>query len=279
MGPAPVTGGMALGPVPVTVCGALGRMGQRVVVAVVANAALALAGAAERADNPSLGLDVGPICGLRPTGILATGDFAEASKNSRVYIDFTNPAAVLSHLDTARRLGLSAVIGATGFDAGERERLIAYSKSVPVLWAPNMSLGVSLMYKVAKLMAESLGPDFDIEIIEAHHRLKKDAPSGTAARLQEVLAEARGLDPAQSLVSGRQGLVGERRPGEIGVLAVRGGDVVGDHSVMFLGTGERLELVHRATSRDVFAAGAVRAAVWIADKKPGLYSLSDVLGL
>jgi 4-hydroxy-tetrahydrodipicolinate reductase len=254
-------------------------MGQRVVVAVVANAALALAGAAERADNPSLGLDVGPICGLRPTGILATGDFAEASKNSRVYIDFTNPAAVLSHLDTARRLGLSAVIGATGFDAGERERLIAYSKSVPVLWAPNMSLGVSLMYKVAKLMAESLGPDFDIEIIEAHHRLKKDAPSGTAARLQEVLAEARGLDPAQSLVSGRQGLVGERRPGEIGVLAVRGGDVVGDHSVMFLGTGERLELVHRATSRDVFAAGAVRAAVWIADKKPGLYSLSDVLGL
>ena len=265
--------------IPVTVCGALGRMGQRVVAAVAAHPVLTLAGAAERSDNPDLGKDVGLACGAGETGVLASGDFADAAKSSLVYIDFTNPEAVIDHLDAASRLGLSAVIGTTGLDAGQKDVMAEYAKKTPILWAPNMSLGVSLMYKVAKQMAESLGPDFDIEIVEAHHRLKKDAPSGTAARLQEVLAEARGLDPAKSLVCGRQGVVGARSSDEIGVLAVRGGDVVGDHTVMFLGAGERLELVHRASSRDVFAAGAVRAAVWIASKSPGLYSLSDVLGL
>ena len=265
--------------IPVTVCGALGRMGRKVVAAVAANGALSLAGAAERPDHPDLGKDIGALCGLGEAGAALSGDFAVAAKLSSVYIDFTNPEAALDHLDSAARLGLAAVIGATGFDPGQKDRLAAFSEKVPVLWAPNMSLGVSLMYKVAKLMAESLGPDFDVEMVEIHHRLKKDSPSGTAARLQEVLAEAKSLDPVASLVSGRQGLVGERTKSEIGVFAVRGGDVVGDHTVMFLGVGERLELTHRATSRDVFAAGAIRSAIWIADKKPGLYALSDVLGL
>ena len=185
----------------------------------------------------------------------------------------------MANLGVAKRLGLAAVIGTTGLDEGRREVLAGYARSLPIIWAPNMSLGVNLMYQVARLMAASLGPDFDVEIVETHHRLKKDAPSGTALRLHEVLAAARRLDPKESLVSGREGLVGARPDDKIGVLAVRGGDVVGDHTVMFLGTGERLELTHRATSRDTFAAGAVRSAVWIFDKRPGLYSLADVLGL
>jgi 4-hydroxy-tetrahydrodipicolinate reductase len=254
-------------------------MGRRVVAKVIESPSLVLAGAAERPGHPELGLDVGPLCGAPPTGVAVTGDFAEAAKSSKVYIDFTNPEAVLEHLDTAARLGLAAVIGTTGLDVGQKERLADLARSVPVVWAPNMSLGVSLMYKVARLMAERLGPDFDLEIVETHHRLKKDSPSGTAAKLQEVLAEARGLDASASLVCGRQGIIGARPDAEIGVMALRGGDVVGDHTVMFLGTGERLELTHRATSRDVFAAGAIRSAAWIAGKGPGLYSLSDVLGL
>jgi 4-hydroxy-tetrahydrodipicolinate reductase len=265
-------------PIPVTVCGALGRMGQRVVNAVAQHERLALSGAAERSDCPELGTDIGLLTGLGAVGVEVTGDFGQAAKNSRVYIDFTNPQAVISHLDTAKRLGLAAVIGTTGLDPGQEKILLEYSKELPILWAPNMSLGVNLMYKIAKLMAKSLGNDFDIEIVEAHHRLKKDAPSGTALKLHEILSEARGLDPVKSLVTGRSGMPGPRSDGEIGLFAVRGGDIVGDHSVIFAGPGERLELIHRATSRDTFAAGAVHSALWIFEKKPGLYTLADVLG-
>jgi 4-hydroxy-tetrahydrodipicolinate reductase len=254
-------------------------MGQRVVNAVAQHEKLALVGACERPGHPDLGKDVGVLTGLGDIGVEISGDLATAARSSRVYIDFTNPESAIGNLDTARRLGLAAVIGTTGLDAGQRERLADLAKSVPAIWAPNMSLGVNLMYKVASLMAASLGPDFDIEIVETHHRLKKDAPSGTALRLHEVLAEARRPGRESRLVPGRQGLVGARPDDEIGVLAVRGGDVVGDHTVMYLGTGERLELTHRATSRDTFAAGAVRSAVWIFDKRPGLYSLANVLGL
>jgi 4-hydroxy-tetrahydrodipicolinate reductase len=254
-------------------------MGQRVVNAVAQHSKLSLSGAVEHPDCSDLGTDVGLLTGLGAIGVEISGDLPQAAKNSRVYIDFTNPEAVIEHLDQAKKMGLAAVIGTTGLDPGQVDIMTEYSKSVPIVWAPNMSLGVNLMYKVAKLMAMSLGPDFDIEIIEAHHRLKKDAPSGTALKLHEVLAEARRLDPAKSLVTGREGQIGARTDDEIGVLAVRGGDIVGDHTVLFAGPGERLELIHRATSRDTFAAGAVRSAVWIFDKKPGLYSLTDVLGL
>jgi 4-hydroxy-tetrahydrodipicolinate reductase len=266
-------------PIPVTVCGALGRMGQRVVYAAAQHERLALVGACERAGHPDLGKDAGVLTGLGEIGVEISGDLASAAKGSKVYIDFTNPDSVVANLAAAKRLGLAAVIGTTGLDAAQQEIVAGYARSLPVIWAPNMSLGVNLMYQVARLMAASLGPDFDIEIVEIHHRLKKDAPSGTALRLHDVLAEVGRLDGAKSLVPGRQGQVGARPDDEIGVLAVRGGDVVGDHTVMFLGTGERLELTHRATSRDTFASGAVRSAVWIFDKRPGLYSIADVLGL
>ncbi|MDR1049656.1 MAG: 4-hydroxy-tetrahydrodipicolinate reductase [Deltaproteobacteria bacterium] len=268
------------GRVGVAVCGAMGRMGQKIVAAVAGQPdKLVLVGAAERPDCPVLGRDIGELTGGPAAGVKLCSDFREAVRAAAVYIDFTTPEAAVANLTAASEMGTGAVIGTTGLDAGQREALAAAAGKIPVLWSPNMSLGVNLMFKVAELMAESLGPDFDLEIVEAHHRLKKDAPSGTAVRLHEVLAKARGLDPKKSRVDGRSGLVGARKDAEIGVLAVRGGDIVGDHTVLFAGPGERLELVHRAHSRDTFAAGAVRAACWLAGKKPGLYELADVLGL
>ncbi|MDR2368871.1 MAG: 4-hydroxy-tetrahydrodipicolinate reductase [Deltaproteobacteria bacterium] len=265
--------------IPVAVCGALGRMGRRVIDAIHNSGNLTLVGAAERPDCPDLGTDVGLLTGLGPLGAPVTADFAQAAAKAKVYVDFTTPAAVMANLAAAQSLGVAAVIGTTGLDAPQRETLAKTAGKIPVLWSPNMSLGVNLMYKVAQLMAKSLGPDFDLEIIETHHRLKKDAPSGTALKLLEVLSAARDLDPAAAMVPGRNGLVGARTDNEIGVLAVRGGDIVGDHTILFAGPGERLELTHRAHSRDTFAAGAIRAAAWIAGQKPGLYSISDVLGL
>jgi 4-hydroxy-tetrahydrodipicolinate reductase len=253
-------------------------MGQRVVDAVFHHERLELVGAAERPDCPDIGQDAGFLAGLGAIDVPVMGDFAKAMARAKVYIDFTTPEAVMANLRVAQTMGLAAVIGTTGLDSAQQDFLAQAARRIPIVWSPNMSLGVNLMFKLAQLMAKSLGPDFDIEIIEAHHRMKKDAPSGTALRLHEVVSLARGLDQS-SMVSGRNGLVGARRDDEIGVLAVRGGDIVGDHTVLFAGPGERLELVHRASSRDTFAAGAVRAAVWIFDKKPGLYSLSDVLGL
>jgi 4-hydroxy-tetrahydrodipicolinate reductase len=266
-------------PIPVAVCGALGRMGQRVVNAVRHHDRLDLTGAAERPDHPGVGLDVGAQTGLGDIDVPVSGDFVQATSLAKVYIDFTTPEAVMANLEMAQNMGLAAVIGATGLDAAQQKSLAAFALRMPIVWSPNMSPGVNLMFKVAQIMAKSLGPDFDIEIVEAHHRLKKDAPSGTALKLHELVAGAKGLDPVASMVTGRSGLVGAREDGEIGVLAVRGGDIIGDHTVLFAGPGERLELTHRAHSRDTFAAGAVRAAVWIFDKKPGLYSLTDVLGL
>jgi 4-hydroxy-tetrahydrodipicolinate reductase len=254
-------------------------MGQRVINAAFHHERLELVGAAERPDCPDIGQDAGFLAGLGTIDVPVVGDFAKAMARAKVYIDFTTPEAVMANLKTAQALGLAAVIGTTGLDVDQQAFLAQAAKKIPLVWSPNMSLGVNLMFKVAQLMAKSLGPDFDIEIVEAHHRMKKDAPSGTALGLLESVAQARGLAAASSMACGRQGLVGARKDDEIGVHAVRGGDIVGDHTVLFAGPGERLELVHRAHSRDTFAAGAVRASVWIFDKKPGLYSLSDVLGL
>jgi 4-hydroxy-tetrahydrodipicolinate reductase len=254
-------------------------MGLKVVDAVHRHDCLELAGAVERPDSPDLGQDVGLRAGLGAIGIPVSGDFSQGASKAKVYIDFTTPEAVMANLEKAQGLGLAAVIGATGLSEGQLEGLALAAKKIPVLWSPNMSLGVNLMFKVAQIMAKSLGPDFDAEIVEAHHRLKKDAPSGTALRLHELVAQAKGLDPSASLVTGRSGIPGPRKSEEIGVLAVRAGDIVGEHTLLFAGPGERLELTHRAHSRDVFAAGAVRAALWVAGRKPGLYALADVLGL
>ena len=263
------------GPIRVTVCGALGRMGQRIIQAVLSRPEqMILSGLVERPGHPQIGQNVGPQVGADQIDL----KLAEAlAPGSDVYIDFTSIESSLAYAEQAAALGLAGVIGTTGLSAEQKSRLAEFGCRVPLFWAPNMSTGVNALYKVVADLTRALGPDFDIEIVEAHHRLKKDAPSGTALRLQETIARARNLDPAQSRVSGRDGLVGERTKDEIGVLALRGGDIVGDHSIYFCGPGERLEVIHRAHSRDTFAEGAARAALWLAGRAPGLYGFEDMM--
>lgn len=261
----------------VVVCGALGRMGQMVMRAVLGRPDLLLAGAVERKEHPSLGQNIGPLVGPADLNLVLTDSLAEAAKGADVCIDFSSIEATLEHLGQAEELGLALVIGTTGLDAAQQQRLRAAGRKIPVLWAPNMSTGVNVMYKVAAALAKMLGPDFDLEIVESHHNQKKDAPSGTAVKLFEVLAEARGLDPEKAMVAGRRGQVGARTKEEIGVLALRGGDIVGEHTVYFCGPGERLELTHRAASRNTFAEGAVRAAAWLAGKPAGFYGIDDTI--
>ncbi len=263
----------------VSVCGAMGRMGQCVIQSVLSRSDLRLAGVLERSDFYLLGRDLSQILAGVPTGLMLTADFIQAVTEADVYIDFTTPASSLLYLEQAVKLKLPAVIGTTGFSSEEQLRLKEVGRRIPLLWAPNMSIGVNVMYKVVSALTRMLGSDYDVEIVEAHHRLKKDAPSGTALKLLEVVAQAKGLSKEKSRVVGRSGQVGERRDDEIGVLAVRGGDIVGDHTIYFCGPGERLELTHRAHTRDTFAQGAVRAASWLAaaGRLPGLYTLDDIL--
>ncbi|MDR1083762.1 MAG: 4-hydroxy-tetrahydrodipicolinate reductase [Deltaproteobacteria bacterium] len=265
--------------IPVTVAGILGQMGRRLMLGISGHPALKLSGGTLRSGHPGLGQDLGVLSGIGLLGIAATDNLAKALESAKVLIDFTSPAALKAHLAAAQKVGCAAVIGTTALGDREKAALKEASAVIPVLWAPNMSLGVNLLYKLVSEAAKSLGPDFDVEIVEAHHHRKKDAPSGTAVRLFEVIAEAKELDKKEALITGRNGLVGARPTGEIGVLALRGGDIVGEHTVYFCGQGERLELTHRAQSRDTFAAGAMRAAVWLAGKSKGLYSINDVLGL
>ena len=267
------------GPVKVAVCGALGRMGQKVIQAVSNRQAMLLAGAAERPDHPLTGQNISYLPGLTGLDIRLAASLSDAANGAAVYIDFTSIESSLAYLREAVDLKIGAVIGTTGFSVEQQKELAKAAERIPVLWAPNMSTGVNVMYKIAAAMTKMLGRDFDIEIIEAHHRLKKDAPSGTAVKLHDTVAKARGLAPEASLITGRNGLVGERTAEEIGVLAVRGGDIVGDHTVIFAGPGERLELVHRAHTRDTFAEGAVRVAAWLAGRGPGLYSIDDTLAV
>jgi 4-hydroxy-tetrahydrodipicolinate reductase len=260
----------------VAVCGAMGRMGQKVIEAILEKPGMRISGIIERPDCPLAGQNLNAVIGGSPDVPLTTS-FAEGARGADVYIDFTTVPASLACLAQAVTMKLPAVIGTTGFSKADQAKLQEAGRHIPVLWAPNMSLGVSLLCKVAGELAKAMGPDYDVEIVEFHHRHKHDAPSGTALKLIEAVARARGQDPDQSLVSGRQGQVGPRREGEIGVLAGRGGDVVGDHTAYFLGPGERLELTHRAHTRDTFAQGAVRVAAWLAGRAPGFYTLEDTL--
>lgn len=265
------------GPIKIVVCGALGRMGRMIIDGILSRDNLILAGAVERADHPSLGQNLGALIGRPEVKAALTSSLAEAGRGADVYIDFSSIESTMHHLGEAEEIGLAAVIGTTGLHAGQQAHVKESGKKIPVLWAPNMSIGVSVMYKIAAAMTKMLGPDFDLEIVEAHHNQKKDAPSGTAVKLCEVLAEARGLDPKKAMVCGRQGQVGARARDEIGVLALRGGDIVGDHTIYFCGQGERLELTHRAGSRETFAQGAIRAAAWLAGKPAGFYGIDDTL--
>jgi 4-hydroxy-tetrahydrodipicolinate reductase len=266
-------------PVRVVVCGVAGRMGGRVLSVLRAEQGIEVAGATERPDSAQVGLDAGAVAGGPPLGIPVSGSLEAAlAKGADVAIDFTAPAAAQQHAKICASRKVALVLGTTGIPAQGRADIAARAREVPIVLAPNMSVGVNALFRLVHEAARLLGPAYEVEVVELHHRGKKDAPSGTALRLAEAAADALELDPATSFVYERRGETGARRPGTIGLAALRGGDVVGDHTVYFLADGERLELTHRATSRDNFAHGAVRAARWVAGKAPGLYDMQDVLG-
>jgi len=264
-------------PIRVVVSGATGRMGKMILAAVQADDAFALGGALEAPGHPALGQDAGQLAGLGSLGVAITDDLNAAEADA--LIEFTLPGPTLEHLEVAAGKGLNMVIGTTGIDAAARARIEAAARTLPVVLAPNMSMGVNLLFHLAAEAVRRIGPGYDLEVFEMHHGQKRDAPSGTAARLAEVAAEARGLTP-EHFVHGREGDVGARPVDEIGVHAARLGDVVGEHTLFLAGAGERLELTHRCTSRANFARGALRAAAWLHGREAGrLYDMQDVLGL
>jgi 4-hydroxy-tetrahydrodipicolinate reductase len=254
-------------------------MGVRIIHAIAALEGAELAGAFEAPGNPTVGRGVAEVAGLPGAKLVMGDDVAQAIAGADVLIDFTAPQATLNNIAAAAEAGKAMVIGTTGLDAAQQEELKKHAAKIPVVYAPNMSVGMNLMFKLVGMIAKVLGDGYALELVEAHHDQKKDAPSGTAVKLIAELATARGWDAEEVCRHGRQGMVGARAKDEIGVSVIRGGDIVGDHTVYFIGHGERLELTHRAHSRDTFVQGAVRAALWVSGKKPGLYNMQDVLGL
>jgi 4-hydroxy-tetrahydrodipicolinate reductase len=266
--------------IPVVVTGASGRMGCQIIRQIRSTPGLQLVGATER-PGVSDGADAGVFAGLGPIGIPIRTELEAvlAASKAQVAIDFTSYEASAAHAEICAERGTALVIGSTGFTPEAKERVAAAARKIPIVLSPNMSVGVNVLFALVRDAAAILGDAYDVEIVEMHHNKKKDAPSGTAVRLAELAARALGRDPANDVVCERHGMVGERKPKEIGVQTLRGGDVVGEHTVYFAGDGERLELVHRATSREQFARGAVRAASWVAGRPAGLYDMFDVLGL
>jgi len=249
------------------------------IVRAIANAeGAALAVAIERVDYPYLAADASQLAGLSPSGVRVV-DQRPAKGAADVWIDFSTPAAAVPNAEAAAAAGAAIVIGTTGVSAADKEKIAAIAKTIPVVLTPNMSMGVNVMLKLVADAARMLGPGYDIEIVETHHRAKRDAPSGTALRLGEAVAEATGRDLATTARFERHGDIGPRTQSEIGMQTLRGGDVFGDHTVFFFGQGDRVEITHRASSRDTFAHGAVRAALWLAGKPAGLFDMRDVLGL
>jgi len=263
----------------VGIAGAAGKMGRALVRAVSERSDLCLLRAWERPGHPSAGHDAGTLAGIEALGVsLFAGEGIDLA-GCQVVIDFTAAAATAALAPQAAQAGSALVVGTTGLAPAQLEVLRACSRRVPVVYATNFSVGVNILWKLARLSAAALGEAFDVEIIEAHHNQKKDSPSGTAVTLFEEVCRGRGLDPATAARHGRQGLVGARTRTEVGLHAVRGGDIVGDHTVLFAGPGERLELKHQAHTRDALARGAARAAAWIAGRPAGWYGVADVLGL
>jgi len=255
----------------VIVCGARGRMGQEVISLIQKEKGWELIGAIESPEHPELGIEI-----LR--GLRVTSNLQEVIQKDSVIIEFTNPSATLDHLQIARENRVAMVIGTTGFKSLEVEEIKETSRVIPILLSPNMSVGINLLFALVKEIAQILR-NFDKEIIEVHHRLKQDAPSGTAYRIAQILAEVEDKDLSQIATYGRRGVKGERREGEIGVHSIRGGTIVGEHTVIFAGEDERLEITHRAESRKIFARGALLGARFIVQKERGLYDLQDVLGI
>ena len=261
------------------VTGAGGRMGGRIASLVTGTEGIELVGAVEQKGHPFIGKDIGERLGLGPIGVIIGDDLDACIERGDVVIDFTSRDASTGHLRIAAAKGRAIVIGSTGFTADELKKLRAMAGAVRCVLAPNMSVGVNVLLKVLADVARILGDDYDVEIVEAHHNRKKDAPSGTAMKIAQVIAESLGRDLDQVGVYSRRGMIGERTQAEIGIQTLRAGDIVGDHTVMFAGMGERLEFIHRAHSRDNFARGAILAARWVVGQKNGIYDMQDVLGL
>ncbi|MDO8419905.1 MAG: 4-hydroxy-tetrahydrodipicolinate reductase [Rubrivivax sp.] len=262
----------------IAIAGATGRMGHMLIEAVLGSDDCSLAGALDIAESPALGQDAGAFLG-RSTGVAVTANLHEGLARADVLIDFTRPEGTLAHLAVCRELGVRAVVGTTGFTPDQKRQIAAYAERIGIVLAPNMSVGVNVMLRLLDMAARSLDEGYDIEVIEAHHRHKVDAPSGTALAMGEVLAAARGIDLATHGVLTRHGHTGERPAGAIGFATVRGGDIVGDHTVLFAGTGERIEITHRMSSRANYAAGSLRAARFLANQERGLFGMAQVLGL
>lgn len=266
-------------PTPIVMIGAAGRMGRMILELAAADPArYAIAGAVDRADHPQIGKPLNEVMGIQ-SSVRLESDGPEKPVAEAVAIHFSLPDALAGHLSWNVKAGCAAVIGTTGLNDEQKRLVAAAAEKIPVIVTPNFSTGVGVLCWLAREAARLLGPAYDVEIVEMHHHHKQDAPSGTARRLAEVVLEARGGDYDRDVRNGRAGQVGARAQGELGMHAVRGGDVVGDHTLIFAGPGERIELIHRAHTRQTFAAGALRAASWLSGKRPGLYSMNDVLGL
>jgi 4-hydroxy-tetrahydrodipicolinate reductase len=262
----------------IAIAGASGRMGQMLIEAVRAAPDCELAGALDMAESPGIGQDASAFLG-QPCGVLITADLALGLKNAQTLIDFTRPEGTLAHLRVCRELGVNLVIGTTGFTEAQKAEIAAAAQDIAIVMAPNMSVGVNVTLKLLEMAAKALSTGYDIEIIEAHHRHKVDAPSGTALKMGEVIADALGRDLKECAVYAREGVTGERDPSSIGFATIRGGDIVGDHTVLFAGTGERIEISHKSSSRATYAQGSLRAARFLSGQTTGLFDMFDVLNL
>ena len=262
----------------VAIAGAGGRMGRALLEAATATEGVKLAAALDVASSALCGHDAGELVAAA-RGVRIGSDAAAALRSCDVLVDFTRPEGTLAHLDACRAAKRAMVIGTTGFDAAQLAQIRTAAGEIAIVMAPNMSVGVNVALKLVETAARALGPEYDVEVFEIHHKLKVDAPSGTALKLGEVAARARGTTLEKDAVHDRHGVTGERKPGTIGFSVARGGDVVGDHTVFFAGAGERIEITHRSSSRATYAQGAMRAARFLAGRPPGLYDMQDVLGL
>jgi 4-hydroxy-tetrahydrodipicolinate reductase len=262
----------------VAVAGASGRMGHMLIEAIRESGDCQLSGALDIASSPAIGNDAAAFLGLA-SGVPVSADVRAALADSQVLIDFTRPEGTLNHLKACRELGVNAVIGTTGFSDGQKAQIEDMARDIAIMMAPNMSVGVNVTMKLLEMAAQALATGYDIEIIEAHHRHKVDAPSGTALKMGEVIAQALGRNLKDCAVYAREGVTGERDPSTIGFSAIRGGDIVGDHTVLFAGTGERIEITHKSASRATYAQGSLRAVRFLAGRKSGMFDMFDVLGL
>ena len=262
----------------VGIVGASGRMGRMLIEAALKDAGVALGGAFDVPGSPAIGKAAGELVGMA-CDLKVADDVAAGLEQCDCLIDFTRPEGTLEHLELCRRQGVSMVIGTTGFEAEGKQRIIDAARDIPVVFAPNMAVGVNVVFKLLDMAARILNEGYDIEVVEAHHRMKVDSPSGTALRMGEVVASALGRNLGECAVYGREGVTGERDTSTIGFATVRGGDIVGDHTVMFCGIGERVEVSHKASSRMPYALGSLRAARFLAGRSDGLFDMQDVLGL